>query len=168
MTKTLDEAKLLHVTEREEWRDWLKKYHKSEKEVWLVFYKKHTGKPRISYNDSVEEALCFGWIDSTVRRIDEDRFAQRFSVRNPKTPYSQSNQERLRKLIEQGKVTRPVKGATLIGNGPEAMTRVSMVGDDLKLDAGVGVCGKEGQSVPVGVGQPTLKVDELTVGGTGQ
>jgi TldD protein len=71
-------------------------------------------------------------------------------------------------LIENGKVTRPVKGATLIGNGPESMTRVSMVGNDLKLDAGVGVCGKEGQSVPVGVGQPTLKLDELTVGGTGQ
>jgi len=71
-------------------------------------------------------------------------------------------------LIEDGKVTAPVKGATLIGNGPEAMTRISMVGNDLKLDAGVGVCGKEGQSVPVGVGQPTLKLDELTVGGTGQ
>jgi len=71
-------------------------------------------------------------------------------------------------LIENGKVTRPVKGATLIGNGPETMTRVSMVGNDLKLDAGIGVCGKEGQSVPVGVGQPTLKIDELTVGGTGQ
>ncbi|MES9836364.1 MAG: metalloprotease TldD [Candidatus Thiodiazotropha sp.] len=71
-------------------------------------------------------------------------------------------------LIEKGKVTRPVKGATLIGNGPETMTRVSMVGNDLKLDAGVGVCGKEGQSVPVGVGQPTLKVDELIVGGTEQ
>jgi TldD protein len=70
-------------------------------------------------------------------------------------------------LIENGKVTVPVKGATLIGNGPEAMTRISMVGNDLKLDAGVGVCGKEGQSVPVGVGQPTLKLDELTVGGTG-
>jgi TldD protein len=70
-------------------------------------------------------------------------------------------------LIEQGKVTRPVKGATLIGNGPEVLTRVSMVGDDLALDAGIGVCGKDGQSVPVGVGQPTLKVDALTVGGTG-
>ena len=69
-------------------------------------------------------------------------------------------------LIENGKVTRPVKGATLIGNGPEAMTRISMVGDDLKLDSGVGTCGKEGQSVPVGVGQPTLKIDQLTVGGT--
>ncbi len=69
-------------------------------------------------------------------------------------------------LIENGKVTRPVKGATLIGNGPDVLTRVSMVGDDLALDEGVGTCGKEGQSVPVGVGQPTLKVDELTVGGT--
>ena len=69
-------------------------------------------------------------------------------------------------LIENGRVTRPVKGATLIGNGPEAMTRVSMVGNDLKLDSGIGVCGKDGQSVPVGVGQPTLRIDKLTVGGT--
>jgi TldD protein len=69
-------------------------------------------------------------------------------------------------LIENGKVTRPVRGATLIGSGPEVMNRVSMVGDDLKLDAGVGVCGKDGQSVPVGVGQPTLRIDSLTVGGT--
>ena len=69
-------------------------------------------------------------------------------------------------LIEDGKVTRPIKGATLIGNGPEAMTRVSMIGNDLKLDPGVGTCGKEGQSVPVGVGQPTLRIDGLTVGGT--
>ncbi len=70
-------------------------------------------------------------------------------------------------LIENGKVTRPVRGATLIGNGPDVLTRVSMVGNDLELDAGVGTCGKEGQSVPVGVGQPTLRVDGLTVGGTG-
>ena len=69
-------------------------------------------------------------------------------------------------LIENGRVTRPVKGATLIGNGPEVMTRISMVGDDLALDGGVGVCGKDGQSVPVGVGQPTLKIDQVTVGGT--
>ena len=69
-------------------------------------------------------------------------------------------------LIEKGRVTRPVKGATLIGNGPEVLNHVSMIGNDLQLDSGIGVCGKEGQSVPVGVGQPTLKVDELTVGGT--
>lgn len=69
-------------------------------------------------------------------------------------------------LIENGKITRPVKGAMLIGNGPDVLTRVSMVGNDLQLDAGVGVCGKDGQSVPVGVGQPTVKIDSLTVGGT--
>lgn len=70
-------------------------------------------------------------------------------------------------LIEKGKVTAPIKGAMLIGDGPEALNRISMVGNDLALDSGVGTCGKEGQSVPVGVGQPTLKIDEITVGGTG-
>ena len=70
-------------------------------------------------------------------------------------------------LIENGKITRPIKGATLIGNGPDALTRVSLIGNDLCLDPGVGTCGKEGQSVPVGVGQPTLRIDGLTVGGTG-
>lgn len=69
-------------------------------------------------------------------------------------------------LIEDGKITAPLKGATLIGNGPEAMARVSMIGHDLALDTGIGVCGKDGQSVPVGVGQPTLKIDAMTVGGT--
>jgi TldD protein len=69
-------------------------------------------------------------------------------------------------MIEDGKVTHPVKGATLIGNGPDALTRVSMIGNDFKLDSGIGTCGKEGQSVPVGVGQPTLRIDGLTVGGT--
>ena len=69
-------------------------------------------------------------------------------------------------LIEKGKLTTPVKGAMLIGDGPEALGRISMVGNDLQLDSGVGTCGKDGQSVPVGVGQPTLKIDELTVGGT--
>lgn len=70
-------------------------------------------------------------------------------------------------LIENGQITQPIKGATLIGNGPEVMQKISMIGNDLALDQGVGVCGKDGQSVPVGVGQPTLKVDQLTVGGTG-
>jgi len=69
-------------------------------------------------------------------------------------------------MIENGKITYPVKGATLIGDGPDVLTRVSMIGNDLQLDSGIGTCGKEGQSVPVGVGQPTLKVDGITVGGT--
>jgi TldD protein len=69
-------------------------------------------------------------------------------------------------MIEDGRITCPVKGATLIGNGPDALTRVTMVGSDLELDAGIGTCGKDGQSVPVGVGQPTVKIEGLTVGGT--
>ena len=70
-------------------------------------------------------------------------------------------------MIEDGKISYPVKGATLIGNGPDILTRVSMIGNDMSLDPGVGTCGKEGQSLPVGVGQPTLRIDGLTVGGTG-
>jgi len=69
-------------------------------------------------------------------------------------------------LIEDGKLTRPVRNATLIGNGPESLQHVSMVGSNLELDEGMGVCGKEGQSVPVGVGMPTVKIDKMTVGGT--
>ena len=68
--------------------------------------------------------------------------------------------------IKNGKVITPVKGATIIGNGPDVLTRVSMVGNDMALDSGIGTCGKDGQSVPVGVGQPTIKIDEITVGGT--
>jgi uncharacterized protein YdeI (YjbR/CyaY-like superfamily) len=99
----------LHVTDRAEWRAWLKKHHKKEKEIWLVYYKKHTGKPRIAYNDAVEEALCFGWIDSTAKSLDADRTAQRFTPRRPGTAYSQANKERLRALAAQGKLIREVK-----------------------------------------------------------
>lgn len=112
MKHGLDESKLLYVTNRKEWRAWLKKHHKSETEVWLIYFKSHSGRTRILYNDAVEEALCFGWIDSKVKSIDEDSFAQRFSVRNPKTPYSQANKERLRELVKLGKVSKAVS-ATL-------------------------------------------------------
>ena len=94
----------LYVTDPKEWRAWLEAHYKTESEIWLVYYKKHTGKPRIEYNDAVEQALCFGWIDSTVKKLDEDRTAQRFSPRKPKSGYSQANIERLRHLVAQGKV----------------------------------------------------------------
>lgn len=97
-------TKTLHVSDRRAWRGWLKEHYKTEKEIWLIYYRKETGKPRIPYNDAVEEALCFGWIDSTVKKLDEERFAQRFSPRKPRSTYSQTNKERLRRLIEQGKV----------------------------------------------------------------
>ena len=91
------------------WRAWLRKHYKTEKEVWLVYYKKATGKPRIEYNDAVEEALCFGWIDSIVKSLDKDRSAQRFSPRKPKSKYSPANKERLRKLLKQRKVIKEVR-----------------------------------------------------------
>ena len=94
----------LYVTDPKEWRAWLEKHYKTENEIWLVYYKKHTGKPRIEYNDAVEQALCFGWIDSTMKKLDEERSAQRFSPRKPKSGYSQPNIERLRHLVAQGKV----------------------------------------------------------------
>jgi TldD protein len=105
--------------------------------------------------------------DEIIRSVDKGLYAVNFGggqvdITSGKFTFSASEAY----LIEGGKVTRPVKGATLIGSGPEVLTRVSMVGDDLALDAGVGTCGKEGQSVPVGVGQPTLRIDGITVGGT--
>jgi uncharacterized protein YdeI (YjbR/CyaY-like superfamily) len=97
---------ILYVTDRNDWRVWLAKHHKTETEVWLVYYRKETGKPRISYNDAVEEALCYGWIDSIVRTIDEERFAQRFSMRKKTSSLSQMNKERIRSLITQKKMTK--------------------------------------------------------------
>ena len=108
MRKPLDETDLLELSDRAEWRRWLRRNYKSANEVWLVYYRKGSGKERIAYNDAVEEALCFGWVDSNVRGIDATRFAQRFSPRKPNSPYSPANQERLRRLIAAGKVSKDV------------------------------------------------------------
>jgi len=104
----MDITKTLYVTSREEWRKWLEEHYKSEPEIWLVGYRKATGQANLPYNAAVEEALCFGWIDSIRKNLDQERYAQRFSPRLRGTPYSQTNKERLKKLIEQGKVTRAV------------------------------------------------------------
>jgi len=98
----------LYVTDPHKWREWLETHYKIESEIWLVYYKKATGKPRIEYNDAVEQALCFGWIDSTVKSLDAERTAQRFSPRKPKSGYSQQNIERLRYLVRQGLVAEEV------------------------------------------------------------
>ncbi len=98
-------GKTLYVTDRKAWRSWLKKHHDTETEIWLVYYKKHTGKPRIPYNDAVEEALCYGWIDSTVKKIDEERFAQRFTPRRKGSVLSEMNKERIFRMIEQKRMT---------------------------------------------------------------
>lgn len=104
-------GKTLYVDNRQAWRAWLAENYDKEKEIWLVYPKKASGKPRILYNDAVEEALCFGWIDSTAKRIDENSYAQRFSPRNPKSKYSEANKQRLRELIKQGKVIPSVQAA---------------------------------------------------------
>lgn len=98
-------TKTLYVTNRDEWRAWLSENHGSEKEIWLVYYKKHTRKPTIPYDDAVEEALCFGWIDGIEKRMDEERYAQRFTPRKAKSNWSESNKRRVKKLLEQGKMT---------------------------------------------------------------
>jgi uncharacterized protein YdeI (YjbR/CyaY-like superfamily) len=100
-------GKTFYTADRKVWRAWLKKHHKSESEIWLVYYKLHTGKPRIPYNDAVEEALCYGWIDSTVKKIDEEKYAQRFTPRRPGSKLSETNKERIRRLIKQRKMTVP-------------------------------------------------------------
>jgi hypothetical protein len=96
----------LYVNNRKDWRRWLRKNHKTANEIWLIYYKKHTGKPRIPYDDAVEEALCYGWIDSIVMRVDDARTAQRFSPRRPKSFLSETNRERARRLIKAKKMTR--------------------------------------------------------------
>ena len=104
MTEAIPKWKLLYLHERKKWRAWLKRNYKSKDEIWLVYAKKQSGEPRISYNDAVEEALCFGWIDSIVKTVDEDHFAQRFSVRKNNSMWSQPNIERLRLLVADGQI----------------------------------------------------------------
>src|SRR5207247_11176130 len=92
----------LYVTNPDEWRSWLTKHYQSETEVWLIYYKKHSGRPRIPYDDAVEEALCFGWIDSIGKRMDDEKFAQKFTPRRDRTKWSELNKRRVRKLIREG------------------------------------------------------------------
>lgn len=99
-------SETLYITDRKKWRAWLRKNRKIKKEIWLVYFKKHTGKARIAYNDAVEEALCYGWIDSTVKRIDSDKFAQKYTPRREKSNWSDLNIKRAKKLIKEGKMTK--------------------------------------------------------------
>lgn len=104
----MDITQTLYITSRKDWRNWLKEHYKTETEIWLVYPRKATGRPRIEYNDAVEEALCFGWIDSIVKNLDEENSVQRFSPRKPKTKYSQANIERLRYLVAKKRVVKEV------------------------------------------------------------
>lgn len=96
----------LYFTNRKDWRLWLEKNYDKKKEVWLVYYKKHTGKPCIPYDDAVEEALCFGWIDSTVKHVDEEKHVQRYSPRKLRSIWSENNIKRVKKMIKEGKMMK--------------------------------------------------------------
>lgn len=109
------ELKSYYAKDRRAWRNWLQKYHLKETGVWLIYYKKNSGKTRVSYADSVEEALCFGWIDSIVKPIDEDKYMQKFTPRKTKSVWSALNKSRVEKLIEQ-KLMMPA-GLAIIETG---------------------------------------------------
>ncbi len=99
------EYKTLYVKNRNEWRSWLEKNHNSENEIWLIYYKKNSGKPRIPYDDAVEEALCYGWIDSLVKSIDDEKYMQKYTPRKKNSVWSELNVKRCEKMIIDGHMT---------------------------------------------------------------
>jgi uncharacterized protein YdeI (YjbR/CyaY-like superfamily) len=101
--------KTLYFTDRKAWRNWLENNFESEPEIWLIFPHKSSGKPRIPYNDAVEEALCFGWIDSIIKSHDSESAMQKFTPRNPKSGYSQPNKERLKWLTKENMIHPSMK-----------------------------------------------------------
>ena len=105
MMSKINEFSDFHPLTRKEWRDWLAKNHAKYAGIWFVYYKKQTGKPRVSYDEAVEEALCFGWIDSLPRKIDEKRSKLLFTPRKPKSVWSKLNKTRIERLIENGLMT---------------------------------------------------------------
>src|SRR5260370_40559687 len=102
----------LFAKSRREWRAWLAKHHRTAPEIWLIYNKKESGKPRIPYNHAVEEALCYGWIDSILKPVDANRYAQRFSPRRPTSRLSEMKRERVRRPIAAGPLTRAGLEAT--------------------------------------------------------
>jgi uncharacterized protein YdeI (YjbR/CyaY-like superfamily) len=102
---SMEITETFYARSRPAWRKWLEKNQKNFKELWLIFYKKHIGIPCISYNDAVEEALCFGWIDSTIKRIDDEKYARKFTPRNSGSKWSELNKDRARRMIDEKKMT---------------------------------------------------------------
>jgi uncharacterized protein YdeI (YjbR/CyaY-like superfamily) len=104
--KTKRDRPTLYLTTRKQWRQWLTKNYKTSKEIWLVYYRKETGEPSIPYEDSVEEALCFGWIDSIIKKLDNDSYARKFTPRTNMTKWSNPNKKRMSKMLVAGLVTK--------------------------------------------------------------
>jgi len=98
--------KKLYLATREEWRNWLKENHGKEKEIWLVYYKPHTNQPTLKYRESVEEALCYGWIDSIIKKIDFEKYARKFTPRKDDSRWSELNKKRVKEMIEQSRMTK--------------------------------------------------------------
>jgi uncharacterized protein YdeI (YjbR/CyaY-like superfamily) len=98
-------TKTYYAANREEWRAWLEKNHDKGNEIWLIYYKRHSGKPRVAYEDAVEEALCFGWIDSVIQRMDDERYMQKFTPRRNDSKWSALNKRRVAKLVKEGRLT---------------------------------------------------------------
>jgi uncharacterized protein YdeI (YjbR/CyaY-like superfamily) len=103
----MDVGETLSVRNREQWRRWLARHHDDKKEIWLIYFKKTSGKTGISYDESVEEALAYGWIDGQVKSIDQETYAGRFTPRKPKSNWSESNLVRLKKLLAEGRMAEP-------------------------------------------------------------
>jgi uncharacterized protein YdeI (YjbR/CyaY-like superfamily) len=96
----------LYVSNRDAWRAWLEENHDVKREVWLIYYRKHTGKPSIAYDYSVEEALCFGWVDSIIKKLDDEKFARKFTPRKSRSRWSEANRKRVEKMIRGGEDDR--------------------------------------------------------------
>ena len=103
----MDVGETVRVRNRDDWRRWLAKHHADKKEIWLVYYKKTSGKQGISYDESVEEALAYGWIDGQIKTIDEQSYAGRFTPRKPTSNWSESNIARVKKLLAEGRMAPP-------------------------------------------------------------
>tara|TARA_Y100000310_G_C20475538_1_gene712204 strand:+ start:290 stop:733 length:444 start_codon:yes stop_codon:yes gene_type:complete len=139
-------GKTLYVTNWKDWRIWLAKHYKTETEIWLIYYRKDSGKQRIPYGDAVEEALCYGWIDSIVKTLDKERFVQRFSPRKSTSRLSQINKERIRELIIKKKMTKAgLKAIAQAYNQDEKFIIPSDILNTLKSD---GQIWKNFQSFP--------------------
>jgi len=122
----MSEFEQIYLKSADEWRDWLAANHNKLIGIWLIYYKKHTGKPRVPYEKAVEEALCFGWIDSIIKRIDEDTYMQKFTPRKPDSNWSDTNKKRVRKMIKEGKMhnagLKLVEAAKQNGKWDEVLT----------------------------------------------
>jgi len=127
----------LYITDRKHWRKWLEKNHDTKKEIWLIYYKKHSKKPRIPYDDAVEEAICFGWIDSTVKRIDDERYMQRYTPRRRDSIWSHTNVKRVKRMLDAGKITEA--GLNIIPGEVMEAARAGNIDETF---------GKQGQVIP--------------------